>query len=900
MFNFGSTTSTIVAFDYDTLANFYASGAAFSRRVHAEILRNGVLKDFDNRGGSNVIAPWQRRQPELDPNDLNRFLSLRPLIDLKDPQVDLEKASDEFKNLFALYKGLSLMRDLSEAAQTNRNSLIILDRQLQRYVTEVTSFTDGLDFSDITLVSGLSSDTLRSTTEVPAKSLVDAIYGLTVTREFLGSIATTVRDNPIAGLTTSDTFTIDVTDSSGTVKSVAIALSGVSGDLNIDNIVDYINGEFVSNGVTSSLQVEMLNDDAYAIKVILGRSETLEFKSPSSQSAAVYAAGTYGAGISADGFVTKLDDLGAADPNAVFLETVHTDQPDSANGIAVDSQGNVYVVGATEGDLDGQGEIGISDAYLTKYDGSGNLLFTVRLGATEVAAGFAVAIDSSDNVIVVGSTSSPLTDSSYGGTIDTFVTKFDSDGNEIFTRQAAPYSADSGLGVTIDSSDNIFISGVTNSAITTDQTHAGGADAFVTKLDSSGTLVYNNQFGGSGNDVATGIAVDNAGNVFVIANVDGDAIVRKYADAEGSSPTYEVNLGALGSDGNITGIVIDSDGEIYVTGYTTNASLDGTIDAANTHSGGTDAFVTRITDNGSSATVGFTSYIGSSSDDRAYGIAVNSGDIYITGSTEGAIGGETLVGTVDAFIVKLENTTGSLQYAHQFGGGLDYRGSAIAFDADGTSVLSRLGLVQGTVPVRDADGIKVTAETTARVGQSFTLIINGSTTKRITIDENDTMDVLAARISNALGTSGDANMAGNGDTERLEIRALNGATVEIRGGATGMDALPGLGLVPAVLIGEPADSEDAELAKGALFELGIFGDFSLLTKRGAMDAATIFENAMLEVKKAFRFLNEGPPPDDPFEGTIAPPSAYQAARIAQFEAAVQRLRFGSISLGILV
>ena len=189
-------------------------------------------------------------------------------------------------------------------------------------------------------------------------------------------------------------------------------------------------------------------------------------------------------------------------------------------------------------------------------------------------------------------------------------------------------------------------------------------------------------------------------------------------------------------------------------------------------------------------------------------------------------------------------------------------------------------------------------------GQSFTLIIDGSTTKRITIDENDTMDVLAARISNALGISGDADMAGNGDTEHLEIRALNGATVEIVAGAPGQDALAGLGLKPAFLIGKSADSGDAELARDASFELGIFGDFSLLTDRGASDAATIFENAMLEVKKAFRFLTEGPPSDDPFEGIIGPPSAYVAGRIAQFELAVQRLQFfntaNSGSLGILV
>jgi hypothetical protein len=899
----GSTSSTIFrpTFDYNALANFFTSGAAFGQTTHAEILRNGPLKDIIARDRAGVIAPWQRRQAPVDPRDLTQFLRSKPAIDLKDPQVDLEGASDDFKNLFALYKGLTLLRDMSETAQTNRTALIALDRQMQRYTGEVRSFVDGLSFSGIKLLSGLRSDTLSSTVQVPAKTAIDGVFGLTLSEEFVGGIASTARSDAIAGLTTSDSFTIDVTNSSGT-QSIAISLSGVSGTLNIDNVVDHINSELVAAGVTTSLQVERLNEFAYAIKVKLGSGETVEFKSPGSSEAAVYAAGTYGAGTSADGFVTKLDDLASTDPNSAFLETVHTDAADSANGVAVDSKGNVYVVGGTEGDLDGQGEVGAKDAYLSKYDGSGNLLYTVRLGATGTAGGFAVAVDSSDNVIVAGQTTSPLTDTAYGGNTDTFVTKFDSTGKELFTRQASPYADDGALGLTVDSSGNIFVSGVTNSAIATDQTHLGGRDAFVTKLDNNGNLVYNQQFGGSGDDHATAVTVDNAGNIFVTANVASDAVVRKYADSSSSTPTFEVNLGALGSDGGITGIARDSDGELYVTGYTTNAGLAGTIDPANTHSGGTDAFVTRITDNGSSATVGFTSYLGSAANDRAYGIAVNSGNIYVTGQTEGSIGGETQIGTVDGFVAKLENTTGNLQYVHQFGGGLDYRGTSIAFDSDGTSVLSRLGLVNGTVPVRDADDVTVAMETTARVGQSFYISIDGGARKQITIESTDTMDVLAARISNILGTKGDAKMADNGSTEFLQIQARSGAVLEIGAGPEGFDALAGLGLKPALLIGDPADAEDAEAEKDATFELGIIDGLSLLTKEDAVDATVIFDNAMLELRKAFRFLTEGPPPDDPFEGVVGPPPRFLASRIAAFEFALQRLQVvgPSAGLGIVV
>jgi predicted regulator of Ras-like GTPase activity (Roadblock/LC7/MglB family) len=139
----------------------------------------------------------------------------------------------------------------------------------------------------------------------------------------------------------------------------------------------------------------------------------------------------------------------------------------------------------------------------------------------------------------------------------------------------------------------------------------------------------------------------------------------------------------------------------------------------------------------------------------------------------------------------------ALRY-HQFGGGLDYRGTSIAFDSDGTSVLSRLGLVNGTVPVRDADDVTVAMETTARVGQSFYISIDGGARKQITIESTDTMDVLAARISNILGTKGDAKMADNGSTEFLQIQARSGAVLEIGAGPEGFDALAGLGLKPAL------------------------------------------------------------------------------------------------------
>jgi hypothetical protein len=889
----------VISFDYNALAVYYASGASLSPSLQTAVIRNGTLSDAIALAESGVLPPWDQPEPEVDSDDAGRFLRGGDIIDLDDPRVDQPDASDDFKNLFGLYIALSTMRDMAEFTRDNDSLQIVLDRQFQTYLAEVRGFADDTGFDGIILVSGLRNDLARSTVEMPAINPIADAYGTRLAQSFTGSVITDSRTTAIAGINGTDTFTIDVTTSTGT-KNVTIDLSQVSGTLSIDNIVTEINAQLAAaGGISSTVFVEEVYEGGFAIEVKHATGETLTFGSPTSTEASVYVAGNYGAGATAGGFVAKIDDLGAADPNQAFRQSINTvEASDRAGGVAVDSEGNVYVVGTTAGDLDGQGVTGTEDAYLTKYDASGNLLYTLRLGATESAGGFAVAVDSADNVIIAGHTLSPLTDTAYGGGFDTFVTKFDSTGKELFTRQAAPYAADSGLAITVDSSDNIFISGVTSGAIDSSQTNAGGNDAFVTKIDSSGTLVYNKQFGGAGDDSANAVAVDNAGNVFVAATVDGDAVVRKYADDDADDPPiWELNLGALGSDGDATGIALDANGDVYVTGYTTNASLAGTI--AQAHSGGTDAFVTRIVDSGTSAAVDFTSYIGASGTDRALGIAVNNGAIYVTGETDGSIGGETLSGQVDAFVAKLDNM-GSLTYAHYIGGGFDHRGTAIAFDADGTSVLSRLGLPTGTVPIPTA--ATVAMQTSARVGQSFYVSVNGAAAKRITIEDSDTIEVLAAKISNRLGVDGDAKIVTTGHTQHLEIQALNGAVIEILEGPEGFNALPGLGLTPQRLIGELVDASKQEADADSTFELGFTSTMNLSTSIAADDALTLLENAMREVREAFSFLTDGPPPDDPFAGIIGPPSPYMAGRIAAFEGALSRIESANLSslFGILV
>ena len=225
------------------------------------------------------------------------------------------------------------------------------------------------------------------------------------------------------------------------------------------------------------------------------------------------------------------------------------------------------------------------------------LIFSRPLGSSEDAAGFAVTVDSSDNIIVAGQVFVQLTSSGFGGNYVTFVTKFNESGQEQFTRQAEPFANDGAFGLAVNSSDEIFVTGFTNAAVGSGLTHGGGTDGFVKKINSSGTLLYNKQFGSTGNEVATAIAISDVGEILVAGTVDGNGFLRKFADdSTNDPPIYNIDLGALGTGGDVTGVATNSQGEIFVSGVTTNAALSGTVIGA--HSGNTDAFLIRLTESG--------------------------------------------------------------------------------------------------------------------------------------------------------------------------------------------------------------------------------------------------------------------------------------------------------------
>ncbi len=285
---------------------------------------------------------------------------------------------------------------------------------------------------------------------------------------------------------------------------------------------------------------------------------------------------------------------------------------------------------------------------------------------------------------------------------------------------------DSGNGIVIDASGNAYVTGSTGSpnfptfctppCTVFDSVRSGLVDAFVTKLNSTGTapLVYSTYLGGDDNDSANSIAVDAGLNVYVTGNtlsnnfptaptpctfacaLDGpqDAFVTKL-DPTGTALVYSIYLGGNASESG-NGIVVDTLGNAYVTGNTTSTTFPtgctpSCIQFDSVLGGPEDAFVTKLDSTGIALV--YSTYLGGSSDDFGSSLAIDSaGNAYITGSTlspdfpTGCTPAcvpfdATFNAARDVFVTKLNAAGTALVYSTYLGGTGDDSGNGIVVDA---------------------------------------------------------------------------------------------------------------------------------------------------------------------------------------------------------------------------
>jgi hypothetical protein len=378
-----------------------------------------------------------------------------------------------------------------------------------------------------------------------------------------------------------------------------------------------------------------------------------------------------------DVFVAKYDASGTVQ----WATSIGGTSADLGIDIATDSLGNVYLVGyysgtATFGSTTLTGA-GSYDVFVAKYDTSGTVQWATSIGGTDSEYGNGIATDSNGNVYVTGNYRSSITIGSTtltnSGFDDVFVAKYDTSGTVQWATSIGGTSTDNGYGIATDSNGNVYVIGEYNSgSITigsTTLTGAGSYDVFVAKYDTSGTVQWATSIGGTNSEYGRGIATDSNGNVYVIGGYSGtltigsttltgagsnDAFVAKY-DTSGTVQ-WATSIGGTSYD-NGYGIATDSGGNVYVTGNYSSGSI--TIGSTTlTSAGSDDAFVAKYDTSG---TVQWATSIGGTSTDLGIDIATDSnGNVYVIGNYYGSItiGSTTLTnsGSRDAFVVKYSSS----------------------------------------------------------------------------------------------------------------------------------------------------------------------------------------------------------------------------------------------------
>src|SRR3990170_2708447 len=378
------------------------------------------------------------------------------------------------------------------------------------------------------------------------------------------------------------------------------------------------------------------------------------------------------------------------DPVLVYSTFLGGGNADIGNGIAVDGAGNAYITGSTaSADDPGTPAVdedfpttagtfqtalatpGFTDAFVTKLNTTGTaLVYSTYLGGASDDVGNGIAVDGAGNAYITGSTASA-----------------DNPGTPL-VNEGFP------------TTPGAFQTALANAA--------GVRDAFVTKLNTTGTaLVYSTYLGGARDDVGNGIAVDGAippsiyvtgstasvnfpvspnPGAFQTALADApavvtDAFVTKLnpAGAGMADLVYSTYLGGVGAD-IANGIAVDAAGNAYVTGVTASGGVTPFPTAGalapfdNTFNGIQDAFVTKLNSTGTMLV--YSTFLGGTAEDVGRAIAIDGvGNAYITGDTRsdnfptaGSPFQAARAGLQDAFVTKLNATGTGLAYSTYLGG----------------------------------------------------------------------------------------------------------------------------------------------------------------------------------------------------------------------------------------
>ncbi len=369
-----------------------------------------------------------------------------------------------------------------------------------------------------------------------------------------------------------------------------------------------------------------------------------------------------------DLFIAKMNSIGERLWTTYYGGNANDHSGTFRTGLAVTSTGSVVVTGHSSG---GTFPItltsyagGLTDAFLLKISSSGQRLWSTFCGGIDADYGRDVAVDISGNIYMIGVTwstrgtfsTSTLFQNNKSDLSDAFIAKYSSDGSPLTAAFYGGTGSDIGNAIALDPNNNIIIAGESSSSSlplsvgSLQGNNAGGSDAFIAKISNSSLLQFqwSTFLGGSGRDVATGIATDFGGNIIATgftassnfpvsalalqSSIAGsnDAFIAKIT-AAGQQAQWATYYGGNGND-EARVVRVDAMENIIVAGETGSSNLPTSMPTYQESLAGTsDAFLLRLNSIGQQT---LATYYGGSSIETANALTLSSGTMIVAGSTE--------------------------------------------------------------------------------------------------------------------------------------------------------------------------------------------------------------------------------------------------------------------------
>lgn len=909
---------------------------------------SNALAGLSVLSGSNSVANFQAAQSAIDSVAVTQAKKAFTLPETSPPWYDPENASpfaaqiaeikrkptiidvsdknglDELPDVqasFTTYKALASLQLLAESAAKKATSAIeraSLQRSFAKGITDLQNYLAKVDTDKLSLSFGQSSSRVTSMGVDPIDS----------SSTLVATAINKARDAAISGLAGSEKFSITLKRGSVT-EVVTVDLARTPQPPTLDSIADAFNAAIAATPVLDGNGAPVLDangnpktqwESRFSVEKTGGKWG-LAFKSAGIERAAIDQVGAADALMIASGRTpkdgptsaqifriddpannieaTRLNTINAVntyetniaraaaaakkaaqaaqssvptifDPAAPKAAEPIVYAATTARAIVTDAEGFSYVVGTTAGDMGGIISDGRNDLYITKVDSEGSVVWQRSLGKAGSAEGAAISLTADGDIVVGGSVSGAFNGGDDSQT-DMVVARFSASGTQRFATSIRQIGNENATAITTGADGSIYLAG---------RASTGGGDAVVLRVDASGKLQERRTINSGGSDTITALAMGKDGQLLALTKQGADTVLLQLDAQRLSSTLGSVTLGAV----DARAIAVAANGEIAIAGATTVPVAGG---QANTISGGRDAFVTRIGADLSSST---TSYIGTAKEDQADSVLYLGDALYVGGRTSGQLG-NMQSGKVDGFVAKINLADGSVGSVSQWGlVAHSVEPVKIAVATGGATVLSALGLSRGSLT--ETPSALLSDKTSLKEGDVFKVKVDGGAAKTITIGKDETMVSLALKIQKQLGRKGTASTVKLNGKQVLQITAKADHVVELVAGDEGGDVLSKLGMAPGRLVTpKAADPKAPKVTPGGSYSLNLSSTLNLNNLSSAAAALAKVKSAVSMTQSAYRSLYWDSTKSAKVDGVAGGSggSAYQQARLAQYQAALSRL-----------